>query len=526
MSVSGARATWAWLTLLLALLAIRLPSLAQPAGGDQGLYVYAGQRLAAGDVMYRDVWDQKPPAIAAIYALLSRVSTREAIVPAADLGAAALTALLLVVIGRRRYTLAVGFGAAALFLLFGDPYLQRLSGIYVRGQCEPFIYLAVTAAVALVAARRKHPVHLIGAGLALALAFWLKYNAVTYALPLLVASWAWNVDPVRPLRSARREGVWIAAGFVAVAVAVIGWFASQGALEDLRLATIDYNLQYSTDTYEGSGSVLRYLVTSPFVHARVDMLWFLGGVGALLLVIRKRSEKSTAVVLAWLLAAIISIAINGARDAPNYFVQAAPAMALAAAAGFATLRGAPVALRAIAGILVAAALVRVGSDTPVMGMRLASLPGLLENVRFDLASARGQVDRDAYLRRFKGPKLDALEIDQLARHIKETTAPGDRVFVFGFSGGNVGWKSERRSSSRFFWSYPVITEFGADRPGYGSAGLLHDLQLNPPVLVALQKEQWRSRDFFMANEALRRWLEAAYTPDRETAMFSVWRKKP
>jgi hypothetical protein len=45
-------------------------------------------------------------------------------------------------------------------------------------------------------------------------------------------------------------------------------------------------------------------------------------------------------------------------------------------------------------------------------------------------------------------------------------------------------------------------------------------------LVALQKEEWRSYAFFMNNERLRRWLEAGYVADRETPMFSVWRRKP
>ena len=77
--------SWPSIALILLLLAIRLPSLVQPAGGDQGLYGYSGQRILAGDVMYRDMWDQKPPAIAFIYAMLWRVWPSEAIVPAADL---------------------------------------------------------------------------------------------------------------------------------------------------------------------------------------------------------------------------------------------------------------------------------------------------------------------------------------------------------------------------------------------------------------------------------------------------------
>jgi len=516
---------WAWLALIIVLLTIRLPSLVQPAGGDQGLYVYAGQRILAGDVMYRDMWDQKPPGISFVYALLLRVWPGEAVVPGADLAAAAAVAGLLVVLGRRRFSPNIGYGAAAVFLLCGDPYLQRLGGIYVRGQCEPFVALAMTTSLVLLAHPARRRLHLVAAGVALAGAFWLKYGGA-YALPVAAAAWAWGRHTDEDGRRAVSDLAWIGLGFGATVIVVLAYFAANGALTDLRLATIDYNLRYSTATYEGPGSLPLYLLTFPVQRAMVDLLWFLGGLGALLLVRRFRSDGSVLVALAWLVAAVISIAVNGSRGLPNYFMQAAPAMALCASAGLASLRGYGTWVRyAVAGLLLAA-VARVGTDAPVWGLRLGSLPGVVANVGYDLSYIRGRVDRDTYLQRFKGQKHDALEIDRLARYVRETTASGDRIFVFGFSGGSVCSKSDRASASRFFWSMPVISEFAAGRPGYGSAGLLEDLKVSRPVLVALQKEEWRSYDFFMKNEGLRRWLEAGYVADRETPMFSVWRRKP
>jgi len=516
---------WPWLAVIVMLLALRLPSLVQPAGGDQGLYVYAGQRILAGDVMYRDVWDQKPPAIGFIYAGLSRVWPGESVVPAADLAVAAAIAWLLIVLGRRSYSAQVGYGAAAIYLLFGDPYLQRMSGIYVRGQCEPFMALAVTTGLVLLAHPARRRWHLVAAGVALAAAFWLKY-AGAYVLPVAVGVWAWGRQANRTGRTLLRDLAWAGLGFGIVAIIVIAYFAVNGALTDLRLATIDYNLRYSNETYESPATVLLYLVTLPIERARVDMLWFLGELGALLLVRRARSNRSTLVALAWLLAAVLSIAINGHRDLPNYFVQAAPALALCASAGLASLLACGNWVRSAVAALLLVGMWRVGPDAPVWGFRLATLPGLVENVRFDLDYVLGRVDRESYLRRFKGQKHDAYEIDQLVRYVRETTAPADPIFVFGFSGGSVCWKSGRVSASRFFWSRPVIIEFEDGRPGYGSAGLLDDLVRRPPSVVALQKEEWRSRDFFMNNEHLRNWLEAGYRRDRETPMFSVWRRKP
>ncbi len=520
------RPAWTWVALIMILLAVRMPSLAQPAGGDQGLYGYAGQRILAGDVMYRDMWDQKPPAIAFVYAVLWRIWPSEAIVPAADLAVAATIAGLLVLLGRWRYSVNIGFGAAAVFLLFGDPYLQRLSGIYVRGQCEPFIALAVTAGLVLLARPNRQRAHMIAAGVSLAVAFWLKYNAAAYALPVAVAAWAWRTEPRQERRSLLADLGWIAVGFTLVSAVTLGYFAANGALYDLRLATLDYNLRYSNETYETSTSPLRYVFTFPFERARVEMLWFLGGLGALLLARPIRSDRSTLLIFSWLLAAILSIAINGSRSLPNYFVQAAPALAFAASAGFSRLATYGVSVRAVIAAVLLAGFWRVGADEPVWGMRLATLPGLVQNVQYDLRYLRGRIDRDTYLSRFKGVKHDALENEKLVRYIRQTTGTSEPIFVFGFSGGSVSWKSERMSASRFFWSRPVTIGFAADQPGYGAAGLLEDLRLTPPAIVALQKEEWASRDFFMSDEGLRGWLETGYVHDHETPMFSVWRRKP
>jgi len=256
------RLRWHWWALIVLLLTLRAPSVVQPAGGDQGLYGYAGQRIMAGDVMYRDVWDQKPPAIAFLYGIFGQIWPSETVAPTSDLAAAAAVAWLLVILGRQIFSPDVGYAAAAIFLLFGDPYLQRLSGIYVRGQCEPFIAVAVTAALTLLTRPERARWHLIGAGVALACAFWLKYNAGAYALPLAVAVWA-SGRGRNSHRSFVAELAWITAGFSIVLVLVAAYFAANGALTDLRLATIDYNLRYSNETYQGRFTVLRYLMTFP-----------------------------------------------------------------------------------------------------------------------------------------------------------------------------------------------------------------------------------------------------------------------
>ena len=526
--------------VVLMLVAMRLPSLVQPAGGDQSLYTYVGQRVIDGGVPYRDAWDQKPPAVFFVYAFLWRLWPNESVVPAADLAAAALVAWLLVILGRRLFSAGAGYAAAALFLLLGDPWLQRLSGLNVRAQCETFIALAVTTSLVLATSpsRRGRRWHLPLAGVWLAVAFWLKYNALAFVVPVCLATVLRPAEPTSDRsRSAADLGA-IALGFALVSVGAVAYFGMHGALTDLWRATIDYNVRYSGETYAGLGAMAQYVMTFPFERARVDALWFVGGLGAVFLLLDLRSRREAVVVLAWLAAAVISIAVNGSRGLPQYFVQAAPALALAAAGGLTLAWRRPLVWRAATAIVLLLAAWRVGDEpTGRFVPRVGGLPHAMVNLRFDLQHWLGKIDRRTYLERFGGTGIDgkfsALAVDDLAALVRGSTRPGETVYVFGFASGGVYSKGQRLSASRFFWSRPVVLEFAAPAPGYGSAGLLADLQKTRPALVALQKRDWRigepgvpnSIEFFMSNEPLRSWLESGYVPEQDGVVFSVWRRR-
>ena len=57
--------------------------------GVQGLYAYAGQQLAEGHAPYAAAWDQKPPGIHVVYAVLWTIWPHESVVAGADGAAAA-----------------------------------------------------------------------------------------------------------------------------------------------------------------------------------------------------------------------------------------------------------------------------------------------------------------------------------------------------------------------------------------------------------------------------------------------------
>ena len=514
------------LALACVLLILRVPSLVQPMGADQGLYAYVGERILAGELPYRDAWDQKPPAIHYAYALLSAILPPTGLAAAADFAASLGVAALLLGLGTCLVGRGTGQGAALVYLFLSDPSFQRLGGVAVRAQCETFIGLAVAGAFFLLARNREH-LHgrtLFAAGILLGTAFAFKYNAAVYGVAALVALWAWRKLTLRAMAL-------LVGGSMVVPLAFFLVFAATGTIPDLYDATITYNVRYSEETYAGPLHFVRYLLTFPIQHARVNALWLLGGAGCAVLLGGSLRNRALLVAPAWVAAACLVIAINGSRGLPQYFVQALPALALAAAWAWTVLPDLVPGLkpglktrrtwRIVVGGLLAIAVWRVNEFSNYG-------PTIVRDAKYLV----GGISRDEHLAYYGDRdlrKYSASAMAELAAFIEARTAPADRIYIFGFSSGAYVL-ANRASASRFFWSRPVIVDFNAPKPGYGIAGLRADLERQPPAIVALQQRDWAgdvsdSAAFFMATPQLGDWLRANYVPVDGPRGFETWQRR-
>lgn len=496
------------------LVLLRVPSLVQPMGADQGLYAYIGERILAGDLPYREAWDQKPPAIHYTYAVMRAIWPDGRVVAAADLLTALLVALLVYAMGSRLWTRTAGQAATLLYLFLSDPGFQRLAGVSVRAQCETFIAALAAGSMLLLVRNPGSARAALAAGTLIGTAAAFKYNAAAYVPALFATLWALQ-------RLTLRSVLMILAGCSLVPLAVLALFASSGALRELYDATITYNLLYSGETYRGAGSFAVYLLTFPIQHARVDGLWLLGGAGCAVLLAGAPSDRTRIIVPAWVAAACLTIAINGSRGLPQYFVQAAPALALAAAGAGALLWSSRRAVNLAAIGVLAFAVWRVNDFSNLAG-----------NLSHEGQHLLGGTSREVHLERYGDRtqrKYSALAMAELADFIRQRTEPADPIYIFGFASAAYV-EAGRESASRFFWSRPVIVDFNAPEPGYGVAGLRQDLERKPPVIVALQLRDWEpdvqnSADFFYATPQLADWLYEKYDRLEGPAGFDVWMRR-
>jgi hypothetical protein len=299
-------------------------------------------------------------------------------------------------------------------------------------------------------------------------------------------------------------------------------FAAGGALADLFHATYTYNVFYSGETYTGPWHFVTYLLTFPVRHARLDSLWWLGGLGAAVLVVMSPRTPRYLVVPAWIAAACMAIAVNGSRGLPQYFVQAWPALAMSAGLMLAmTWRHLSLVPR-----LALIALVATGV------WRVTTIPKAFDYWMHDVRYISGELSREAYLSRFgeraSGDKYSAVAIDELAAYLRANSGPADRVLVFGFSPGALV-EARRASATRFHWSRPVIVGFKEGAQGYGVGGLLDELERHRPQLVVLQRHDWDpdgpdSWTFFTNQPSLSGWLARNYTPKAELGNFVIWQR--
>src|SRR5690606_31409015 len=171
-------------------LAVRVVSIAEPLGIDQSLWASAVRGMSRGQLLYTDVWEQRPPGIYLSYWIaFGLFGWTSAAVAWLDLAASACAVVLLWAIGRRLDGPLAGALAAALYAVFTIPAgLHGYGGLLERAVCETFIIVAVAGAALCATSVRGRDSCLpaVAAGLCCGAAVVYKPNAGVY-LPAILA---------------------------------------------------------------------------------------------------------------------------------------------------------------------------------------------------------------------------------------------------------------------------------------------------------------------------------------------------
>ena len=462
-------------------LLVRCLAIAEPLGIDQSLWASVVRGMSRGQLLYRDVWEQRPPGIYWIYLLgFQTLGWTAATVAWLDVIAATATTALLFAIGRNLADALVGATAAALFAALTMPaWLFGNGGFLERSVCETFILVCASAAAwfAVWSRDTSSPWPAAGIGLFAGAAVVLKPNAGLY-FPAMLA-WMVLYGRLRWRESWPRVAVACVASAV-LPIAAFAWLWRLGLLGDARVAVIDFNRFYVAQGFE-LGSYAIAFSKAIFLRMKTDPLWTAGSIAALVAVAdlarRRRLPPAAGLAVLWGGASAMVIAVNGAWLFNSYFIQAFAPLALLAAWLLAEAARTSTVHRVVAiatVVLMAVLLIQRGYVE-----RVSTWAGA------DLAMLRGRIERTAYLERFGGYNNDrgysARANEELAAYVRAHTAAGDRIFLFGINGAGIYFNADRLIAQRFLranffvgMNFPdpsfqldaVTQELAARRPAY------------------------------------------------------------
>lgn len=510
---------------VLALL-LRIPTTAQPLGIDQGLQASAAHQIAHGQLLYRDVWDHKPPGSILMYlAAFSLFGWTAVSVAWFDILAATATTFSLFTIARRMGGTMAGASAAAIYATMTMPsWLYGHSGFLERSVAETYIALLVSLAAWSTIRLRESPstsfALLMGLSGGAAVVF--KPNAGIY-LPAL-ALWL-MIYADRPWRQTLGSLVVAAAASFVPTLATLGWLWSIGVFPDAGVALVDFNRAYVSQGFSPSGFALAFS-KAVFYRMKTEPLWTAGTLGALVvawqMVRFRKPEAMPALAVAWGTGAAIAIAANGAWLFNSYFIPAQPALAIMAAWLVTARPRRDIVHRAAVGLLIVAAVVLL--------VRRDYVGRIYWYTNADVQQLLGRGDRTRYLERFGGYANDrgysARANDELTAYLRQRTVPGDQLYFFGINCSGIYFATDRLMANRFL-RVNVFVPSTFPHPGFSLADVVAELESKRPAYLVFEELHNPSTmgvavDHLQEDPEVLRLLQA-YTLETRIEDFSVYR---
>jgi hypothetical protein len=503
---------------------IRIPSLTQPIGPDQSIMSVIGKGILEGELPYRDYWEMGTPAIFYTYPLMFKVfGTSMTAIPITDTLASMLTTFLIFLLAAKIWDKRVGSVSAALFAFFSNGVRLGMHAggdtafgtFWYMAQRETFILPLMVAALYLIigtGGEKRDTIKLLAAGLFSGMAFVYKFPALmVFACVVLYLNWG-LLKGKRPLPWKRLAAgnLVLLSGFVLALAPFALLFAAKGALGDMVDVIFKYVFSVYGQIERNYPAILKMgLVKTHFVATESFILWVFG-LASGIYILRKERSRENLLVLAWAIASFLFIISH--REFFGYqYLFVLPALSVLAGYGFVQALGPSLNIKR----MVTAEFGKVFIIFALLGnLVIFATLNFMHYTKFYYYVTE-KISQEEYYDFFNAyPDHDySFPADfKVARYIKDHTVSDDRIFVMGGIEGGIYLLSERKSASRFVFSWFLFSPvFGqvAQAAEY-RAELLSDLKTKTPRYIVTIRplesfESYRDiHDFVDRNYALER----------------------
>lgn len=309
-----AKEFWFLIFVLLVFFLLRLPSLFEPYWyGDEGIYQVIGISLEQGRLLYRDIWDNKPPLLYLVYFLFSsdQFALRSASLVFGLLSTIAFFFLAKQLFPSQRKSI---FLSVFLFaILFATPFLE---GNIANAENFMLLPILLSAVLVFSAPPLRNKMTLSLAGILLSLAFLFKAVSVFDFLAFFFFLFVFSEDK-KSLLLRMKEIAPLVFGFALPVAFTAGFFLIQGIFWDFFNAAFRQMVGYV-----GYGN--RFIIGQGLLFLKLILLTaFLG----FIFLKRNVFSKTALFILIWLAFSLFN-ALFAQRPYTHYLLVLLPSFLL------------------------------------------------------------------------------------------------------------------------------------------------------------------------------------------------------
>lgn len=527
-----------WIVLVLAVVYVAvtlIPCITIPPGRDQGTYLTVGNSILHGKVLYRDIWDNKPPAIFWFFAGVGAVFGRVFwLAGAMDILLTALTSILLYRFVRP--TLGAFGGCAAIV-----SYAAWHCRFHYYWVAQPEVLQGICALGIFLLLRRKGRrwlANYVLAGLLMAFAFLLKYTFVV-AIPFLLAAAVLDLEKLSGpspkfavlygwQECRRRCGVVIGICAAAVSIAV-GVLFLQGAWPAFYESQFIVLPRYAAEAVQYDPHFVRSAllrlggVLPPYV---------LGPLAAAIFLAYVRRDLARFFPIGMAVFAMLGTALVQVRFHDYYFTGCYPF--LAAAFGYLAVAGLELIASAVEslcrrGLRLAAVLVWVA----VVNLCWLPLPGeyVRQLLRYELLRMWHESPQNFYANYPGALGVELLDGQlEVMKYLKQNARPEDKVFLWG-SNSLIYFLSGHEPPTRFPLNLGLISRW---TPPQWLPEVAEQVQQTAPAFIIVTRgdqlptitySNLDSEQSLQTIPALRDYIAQNYVSVRHLKNFEIYRRR-
>jgi hypothetical protein len=476
---------------------VRIPSLTQPLGPDQGIMSVIGKGILEGKLPYRDFWEMGSPAVFFTYALIFKIfGTRMWAVPLSDLIVSMLTTYLIFLIAKSVWNKNAGYVAALLFAFLGNGvrFGMHSGGDVAFGtfwyiaQRETFMLPLVSACFyfLLRSDGSRYRLYWLGlSGFAGGLAVMYKFPGMIVFLCIpfyLVTSAVTSGDRWVQMETFRRL-LSLGLGFSLAFIPFLLFFWTHGILREM----IDVIFGYVASVYGAGetnflGLIKTALVRAHFIAEENFILWIFFLASSLYILVAERKRRSV-LIIGWAFTALLFLLSH--REFFGYhFLMLLPPFCLLSGYGLVKSLGPAIHWRHILSTEQEKVFVILALTA---NFAFFTTLNYLHYTKF-YYYVTGKITKEMYYSYFNAyPKHDfSFPADYaVAHYIARRTGKSDCVATMGGTEAIINFLSDRVPASRFVFSWVLFQgkHSEVERAERYRQEFLGDLKKNQPRYV-------------------------------------------